>query len=77
LRNAWNKSRTPNRWEVHRVQYQYQLQTIEATKHSRLADILQARVVKQNLLHDEGRDSLGELASRLHDPQTQRDDLGL
>lgn len=40
------------------------------------ADIVQAIVVKKDLLHDEYGDSLTELRARLHDAQTERNDLG-
>lgn len=40
------------------------------------ADVVQAIVVKQDLLHNEDGDSLTELRARLHDAQTERDDLG-
>jgi hypothetical protein len=42
----------------------------------RLADVREAHVVEQNLLHDEDGHRLGELAARLHDAQTERDNLG-
>ena len=42
----------------------------------RLADVGEADVVEQDLLHDEDGDRLAELGARLHDAQAQRDDLG-
>lgn len=42
----------------------------------RVADVGEAHVVEQDLLHDEDRDRLAQLRARLHDAQTQRDDLG-
>lgn len=42
----------------------------------RLADICQAGVVQQDLLHDEDSDGLAELGARLHDAQAQRYYLG-
>lgn len=40
------------------------------------ADVVQAIVVKKDLLHDEDGDGLAELRARLHDAQTERNDLG-
>ena len=40
-----------------------------------LADVVEASLVQENLLKDEGGDGLAELGAALHDPQTQRDDL--
>lgn len=42
----------------------------------RLANVLQAHIVQQNLLHDEDGDGFAQLAAGLHDAQAQRDDLG-
>jgi len=42
----------------------------------RLADVLQAHIIQQDLLHDEDGHRLAQLGARLHDPQAQRDDLG-
>lgn len=39
------------------------------------ADVVQAIVVKKDLLHDEDGDGLAELRARLHDAQTERNDL--
>lgn len=41
-----------------------------------LADIIQAHVVEQDLLHDEDGDRLAELGAGLHDAEAERDDLG-
>jgi hypothetical protein len=41
-----------------------------------LADVREANVIQQNLLHDEDSDSLAQLRTGLHDTETQRDDLG-
>ena len=41
------------------------------------AYIVEADVVEQDLLHDEGGDGLGQVRPGLHDAQTERDDLGL
>lgn len=41
-----------------------------------LADVLQAQVVEQDLLHNEDCDSLAELTARLHDTKAEWDDLG-
>lgn len=40
------------------------------------ADVVQAVVVKKDLLHDEDGDGLTELRTRLHDAKTERNDLG-
>ena len=40
-----------------------------------LADVRQANVVKQDLLHNEDRDGLAELGAGLHDTKTERNDL--
>lgn len=40
------------------------------------ADVVQAIVVKKDLLHNEDGDGLAELRARLHDAQTERNDLG-
>lgn len=40
------------------------------------ADVVQAIVVKKDLLHDEDSNGLTELGARLHDAQTERNDLG-
>jgi hypothetical protein len=42
----------------------------------RLADVLQAKVIEQDLLDDEYGHSLAELTAGLHDTQAQGDDLG-
>ena len=39
-------------------------------------DVVEPVVVKQNLLNDEDRHSLAELAARLHDPEAEGNDLG-
>lgn len=41
-----------------------------------LANVLQAHVVEENLLHDEDGDGLTQLGAGLHDAQAERDDLG-
>lgn len=41
----------------------------------RRADIRQANVVQQYFLHDEDRDSLAELGSRLHDAKAEGNNL--
>jgi hypothetical protein len=41
----------------------------------RVADVREPGLVEQDLLHDEDRDGLAQLAPRLHNPQAQRDDL--
>ena len=41
-----------------------------------LADVEEARVVQEDLLHDEGGDGLAQLGAVVHDPQAERDDLG-
>lgn len=38
-------------------------------------DVVETIVVEQNLLNNENRDRLAELAARLHNTQAQRDDL--
>ena len=43
----------------------------------RRANVIQTNVVQQDLLNDEGGHCLRELGARLHDPQTERDDLRL
>lgn len=40
------------------------------------ADVVQAIIVEKYLLHDEYGDSLAELRARLHDAQTEGNDLG-
>lgn len=40
-----------------------------------LADELQSHVIGNDLLHNEDRNGLGQLAACFHDPQTQGDDL--
>jgi hypothetical protein len=40
------------------------------------ADVVEAIVVKKDLLHDEDGDSLAELRPGLHNTQTERNDLG-
>ena len=40
-----------------------------------LADVVEAGLVQQDLLQDEGGHRLAQLRAALHDPQTQRDDL--
>ena len=40
-----------------------------------LTDVVEAGLVQQDLLEDEGGHSLAQLGAALHDPQTQRDDL--
>lgn len=40
-----------------------------------VADVLQAQVVEQDFLHDEGCHSLGQFAARLHNAQAQRNDF--
>lgn len=57
---------------VHHVA-QHRANRIEALV--RLTDICQADIVEQDLLYDEDGDRLRELRARLHDSQTQRDDL--
>ena len=42
----------------------------------RLADVGEPEVVEQDLLDNEDGDRLGQLRPSLHDPQTERDDLG-
>ncbi len=42
----------------------------------RVADVGEAHVIEQDLLHDEDGHRLAELRPGLHDAQTQRDDLG-
>ena len=39
------------------------------------ADVVQADIVQQYLLHDEGGDGFAQLAAHLHGAQAQRDDL--
>lgn len=39
-------------------------------------DVIQAVVVKEDLLDDEDGDSLAELRAGLHDAQAERNDLG-
>jgi hypothetical protein len=41
-----------------------------------LADVSQSHIVEEDLLNDKDGNSLGELRSRLHDSQTERDDFG-
>ena len=41
-----------------------------------LADVEEARVVQEDLLHDEGGDGLAQLGAVVHDPQAEWDDLG-
>lgn len=41
----------------------------------RLADVLQAEVVEEDLLDDEDGDGLGEFGTGLHDSKAERDDL--
>lgn len=41
-----------------------------------LADILQAHVIEQYLLHDEDCDRFAQLGPRLHNTEAERDDLG-
>lgn len=41
-----------------------------------VADVRQAGLVEEDLLHDEDGDRLGELRARLHNAQTERYDLG-
>ena len=40
-----------------------------------LADVEEARVVQEDLLHDEGGDGLAQLGAALHDPQAEGYDL--
>ena len=40
------------------------------------ADVVEAVVVEEDLLHDEDGDRLAKLGASLHDAQAQRDDLG-
>ena len=40
-------------------------------------EIVQAIIVQQDLLDDEGGDSLRQISATFHDPQTERYDLGL
>ena len=40
-----------------------------------VADVREAGLVEEDLLHDEDRDGLGELGAGLHDSQAERDDL--
>lgn len=40
------------------------------------ADIREAHVIKQDLLHDKDGHRLAEFRTGLHDPQAERDDLG-
>lgn len=40
------------------------------------ADVVEAIVVKKDLLHDEDGDSLAELRAGLHNSQTERNNLG-
>ena len=40
-----------------------------------LADVVQSSLVQEDLLEDEGGHGLAQLRARLHDAQTQRDDL--
>ena len=41
-----------------------------------LANILQAHIIQQDLLHDEDRDCLAEFAAGLHDTEAEGDDFG-
>ena len=40
-----------------------------------LADVVEAGLVQEDLLEDEGGHGLAQLRARLHDAETQRDDL--
>ena len=41
-----------------------------------VADVRQASLIEQDLLHDKDGDCLGELGARLHDAQAEGYDLG-
>ena len=56
-----------------RVAYQNQSNMREALVC--LADVLQAEIIQQYLLDDEGGDSFGQIAARFHDAQTKRNDF--
>jgi hypothetical protein len=41
----------------------------------RLTNVPQSHIIKQDFLHDKDRDGLGQLGTRFHDPQAERDDF--
>jgi len=67
----------PHRLLIHKLRNhirEHRAHSVEALV--RLADILQAHIIQQDLLHDKDGHRLAQLGTGLHDTQAQRDDLG-